>query len=153
MTKILLVEDELHKREELTLCLEEFFQNKELALEHVDSVHAAFWAVSVNEFNFIILDMALPTFSNENDTAERGYDQALGGVEVLRALKSTPNKPKIIIITQYPEIMIGGKRVKLGMAGGILSNRYEQNVVGVILYKYRSPANKTKLISLLKKSL
>ena len=150
MKKILLVEDELHKRDELTSCLEEFFKG-DVSLEHVDSVHAAFWAVSVNVFDLIILDMALPTFSIENSATERGHDQALGGVEVLRALKAQGISSKVIIITQYPEITVGGKRFKLGLAADMLSKRYDQNVIGGVLYKYKSPSNKINLTTLLKK--
>lgn len=118
---------------------------------HVDSVHAAFWAVSGDEFDLIILDMALPTFSTEGSAAERGYDQALGGVEVLRALKARGMTSKVIIITQYPDITVGGKRLKLGEAANVLSCRYSQDVIGAVLYRYKSPSNSTKLTALLKK--
>jgi len=56
---------------------------------------------------------------------------------------------KIIIITQYPEITVGGKRLKLSEAAGVLSKRYTQDVIGAILYRYRSPSNKSKLTNLL----
>lgn len=149
--KILLVEDELHKLEELTACLQEFYKSG-IQLVHVDSVHAAFWAVSTDEFDLIVLDMALPTFSPEGGAAlDRGHDQALGGVEVLRALKQRNLKSRIVIITQYPDITIGGKRIKLSEAAGVLSRRYDQDVIGGVLYKYKSPANASKLTALLKK--
>jgi CheY-like chemotaxis protein len=148
--KILLVEDEPHKKEELTTSIESFFK-EEAEIDHVNSVHAAYWAVSDRRFDLIILDMALPTFTAEGNAAERGFDQAQGGVEVLRALKSRNSKSKIIIITQYPDITFGGKRLKLSEAPKILSQRYDQDVVGSVLYKYRSPSNHTKLIALLRK--
>lgn len=149
--KILLVEDELHKREELTACLQEFYKS-DVQLVHVDSVRAAFWAVSTDVFDLIVLDMALPTFSPEGGAAlDRGHDQALGGVEILRALKQRNLRSKIVIITQYPDITIGGKRIKLNEAAGVLSRRYDQDVIGGILYKYKSPANAIKLTAMLKK--
>lgn len=124
-----------------------------MELVHVDSVHAAFWAVSENDFDLIVLDMALPTFSTEGSAAERGHDQAMGGVEVLRALKARGTTSKIIIITQYPDIAVGGRRLKLSEAPGVLSRRYEQDVIGAVLYRYRSPSNNAKLKTILKKSL
>ena len=148
--KILLVEDEPHKRDELTICLNEYFR-EQIKLDYVDSVHAAYWAVSADEFDLIILDMALPTFSAEANAGDRGHDQALGSVEVLRALKARRLRSRVIIITQYPDIAVGGKRLKLAQAPAVLSKRYDQDVIGGVLYKYRSPANATKLISLLKK--
>jgi CheY-like chemotaxis protein len=150
MIKILLVEDEPHKREELAACLEEFYEG-EMELRHVDSVHSAFWDVSAFEFNLIVLDMALPTFTVEGDAAERGFDQAQGGVEVLRALKARGMRSRIIVITQYPDITFGGTRLKLADAPKVLSQRYDQDVIGSVLYKYKSPLNKTKITTLLKK--
>lgn len=148
--KVLLVEDEPHKSQELTASLLGFFQD-ELELRHVDSVSAAYLAVSESEYDLIVLDMALPTFTAEGDAAGRGFDQAQGGVEVLRALKSRNLRTKVIIITQYPDITFGGKRLKLSEAPKVLSDRYDQNVVGSVLYKYRSPSNHSKLTAILKK--
>ena len=152
MFRILLVEDEIHKKEELSTCLREFF-GQSVNIQHVDSVHAAFWAVSTEDFDLIILDMALPNFSPDGSLAERGYDQALGGVEVLRALQSRQICSKVIIITQYPEITVGGKRLKLGSASDALSKRYQQNVLGSVLYRYKSPGNSAKLKNMLKRVL
>lgn len=148
--RILLVEDELHKRDELTECIEEFFAGM-VELVQVDSVRSAYWEVSTQSYDLILLDMALPTLSNGEDAADRGYDQALGGVEVLRALKTQGGGGKVIIITQYPDILVGGKRLKLNEAAKVLSARYGQQVVGAVLYKYKSPSNKIKITELLRK--
>lgn len=150
MKKILLVEDEVHKRDELTDCLKGFYKDS-ATLETVDSVHAAFWSISVDRFDLIILDMALPTFSADGGATERGHDQALGGVEVLRALKSQCVSTQVILITQYPDITVGGTRIKISAAPDVLRKRYGQDVVGSVLYKYRSPSNAAKLTALLKK--
>lgn len=149
--KILLVEDELHKREELTECIDEFFAGQ-AQIVHVESVHAAYWEVSTTAYDLILLDMALPTLSSGEDIAGRGHDQALGGVEVLRTLKAQKSQAKVIIITQYPDIIVGGKRLKLNDASKILSSRYGQQVVGAVLYKYKSPSNKIKITDLLRKA-
>lgn len=147
--RILLVEDELHKQEELAACFDDFFSGS-AELTHVDSVRAAVWAVSEGSFDLIVLDMALPTFSTEGLAAERGHDQALGGVEVLRALKARHLVSKIMIVTQYPDITVGGKRLRLNEAPKVLSRRYDQDVIGTILYKYKSPHNNIKISNLLK---
>jgi len=150
MTSILLVEDEKHKREELIDCLTTFYGN-DLSLFTVDGLREAVLKVSRENFDLIILDMALPIFPEKGEGGERGHDQALGGVEVLRALRSKGVIAKIIIVTQYSEVNVNGKNVKLQVASGLLSRKYKQKIIGSLLYKYRSEMNKPKLTSLLKK--
>lgn len=87
MKKILLIEDESHKRDELAEYIEEFV-GPDLSLDIVDSVRDAVLSVSRKDFDLIILDMALPTFTTNGGKFDGGLDQSLGGVEVLRTLKS-----------------------------------------------------------------
>lgn len=149
MKKILLVEDESHKQNELTSCLQLVFGSG-ACIQNVDSVHSAFWAVSTEDFDLIILDMALPTFSSDGSSAERGHDQVLGGVEVLRALKSRGVSSRVVIVTQYPEIAVDGKQLDLSKASHVLSRKYGQDIIGGLIYKYGSRSNVAKLTNLLK---
>jgi CheY-like chemotaxis protein len=130
--------------------LESFF-DFDVAITHVDSVRDAVMEVGAQTYSLIVLDMALPTFSTSTGSSADGLDQALGGVEVLRALKSKSIKASVIIITQHPHITVGGKTLKLGDAAPLLSARYDQHIVGSFIYKYKSPSNQSKLVSLLRK--
>ncbi len=144
MKKILLIEDEVHKKEELSGYLNEFITPvPQLDIE--GSVRSAVVAVTDNDYDLIILDMALPTFSTDADNYDGGRDQALGGIEILRTLKNLRKRATIIIVTQWPDISVEGKRTKLRHARTVLSKKYEQNVEAALLYKYKSSMNKTKL--------
>lgn len=147
--KVLLIEDEDHKRRELSRCLETCFPG-EIDFEHVDSVHSAYWSVSACEFGLIVLDMALPTFSGDGGASQRGIDQAQGGIEVLRALKERGVCARVVIVTQYPEVDVGGQRMELGSAVAALAMRYGQDILGGIIYKYNSAAWSKKLKAILK---
>jgi DNA-binding response OmpR family regulator len=57
--KILLVEDEIHKRDEIVSCVREVFN---LDPEIVDGVKSAVLSVLQNDYDLVILDMALSTF-------------------------------------------------------------------------------------------
>ena len=150
MKKILLVEDELHKRDELSGYLNEYLSPKP-NLDVVESVRGAVVAVSDDDYDLIILDMALPTFTTDENNANGGRDQALGGVEILRTLKALGKHATIVIVTQYPDIEIEGKRTKLKVATSSLSKKYGQNIAGALLYKYRSNLNRMKLKDVLGK--
>ena len=144
---ILLVEDETHKRIEMTQCVQEVYG---LAPVIVDNVSSAVLLVMEEDFDLIILDMALSTFGESTDDHKKGHDQAQGGIEVLRALKLAKRTTKVIIVTQYPDFYIGGTRVKLRNSSKIISEKYNQKVIGAVLYHYKSKSTLQKIISLLR---
>lgn len=144
MKKILLIEDEIHKKEELAGYLNEFL-GPDMKLHSVDSVRNAIVAVTDNDYDLVVLDMALPTFTAGGDCIDGGLDQALGGVEILRTLKALGKNLNVVIVTQYPDISIGGKRVKLKAAKLALEKKYSQEIKGTVLYKYKSTLNRPKL--------
>lgn len=147
--KILLVEDEVHKRDELLVCIAEVYA---LIPEIVDSVSSAVLAVMQSDYDLIILDMALSTFGESAGDNRKGHDQAQGGIEVLRALKSKRKSTKVLIVTQYHDFYIAGTKVKLKDSPKIVGDKYNQNVVGAVLYYYKSKATQQKIMSILRTS-
>ncbi|UHS55502.1 hypothetical protein [Agrobacterium vaccinii] len=138
--KVLLVEDEEHKTTDLLNRLKQSKVTNSSEPTVAKSVREAVLAVLGNTFDLIVLDMALPTFSGAGrDEGGGGVSQAIGGIEVLRALQSTKKKASIIVVTQYPEIAVGGERVKLSQIGKVVSKRYDQNVLGAVLYSFKTP--------------
>ncbi|MFN3736245.1 response regulator [Hydrogenophaga sp.] len=142
-----MIEDEVHKRDELIQCVLEVYSFQP---EVVDSVRSAVLKVMECDYDLIILDMALPTFGESSLDKIKGHDQAQGGIEVLRVLKLQSKSPKIIIVTQYPDFYIGPTKVKLKDAGKTINEKYNQNVLAGILYQYKSKATLQKIMSLLK---
>lgn len=102
------------------------------------------------DFDLILLDMALSTFGDSAVDKMKGHDQAQGGIEVLRALKLADKKTKIMIITQYPDFYIGGTKVKLKDSPKIIEEKYRQSVVGAVLYNYKSKNTLQKIVSILR---
>lgn len=148
--KLLLVEDEPHKRDELVECINEVFH---VTPEIVDGVSQAVLNVMSEKYDLIVLDMALSTFGESADDRQKGHDQAQGGIEVLRALKLKGGVTNIIIVTQYPDFYIGGAKVKLKDSPKIIKQKYSQNVIGAVLYHYKSKATLQKIKSILRASL
>ena len=145
--RILLVEDEPHKRDELVECVRDVFSFDPII---VDGVSVAVAKVLHEYFDLIILDMALSTFGEGAKDNQKGHDQAQGGIEVLRALKSKKTISKIIIVTPYHDFYIGGDKVKLKNSPKIIKEKYQQNVIGAVLYQYKSMPTKQKIKSILK---
>lgn len=145
--KILLVEDEVHKRDEVLACVQNVLG---VDPDFSDSVSSAVLKVLENEYDLILLDMALATYGAAAEDNLKGHDQAQGGIEVLRALKMAGRKCNVVIITQYPDFSIGGVKVKLKSSKELIFSRYGQVVIGTVLYHYKTPSTMDKLASILK---
>jgi CheY-like chemotaxis protein len=133
--RVLLVEDEEHKIADLTERIIHAGVSKR-DLVTVSGVREAVLQATGGSFDLVILDMALPTFSQGTGG---GVAQSVGGVEVLRALSAEGLSLKIIVVTQYPGIIIGGKNVPLSQIGKVASAKYGQEVLGAVLYKFKMP--------------
>jgi CheY-like chemotaxis protein len=147
MKRVLLVEDEAHKRDEMRQCVQEVYG---VQPELIDGVRGAVMKVMDIDYDLIILDMALSTFGENSDDKIKGHDQAQGGIEVLRTLHAAKKKAKIIIVTQYPDFLIGGAKIKLKQAQKIVLDKYGQDVVGAVLYHYKSKATLQRIMTILK---
>lgn len=145
--KILLVEDEVHKRDEMIQCIKDVFG---VPPDVVDGVSSAVSTVMSAPFDFIVLDMALSTFGESADDNQKGHDQAQGGIEVLRALKLTGRSSKILIVTQYPDFYIAGTKVKLKDSIKVVKEKYKQTVIGAVLYHYKSKSTMQRITSILR---
>lgn len=148
MKNILLVEDEVHKRDEMKQCV---FEAYGVSPAVVDGVSSAVHMVQSFDYDLIILDMALSTFGESAEDKKKGHDQAQGGIEVLRALKACGKAAKVLIVTQYPDFYIGGTKVKLKNSPAIVMEKYRQEVVGAVLYHYKSIPTLQRITSILKK--
>lgn len=144
---ILLVEDEVHKRDEIINCVVDVFGFEP---EVVDGVSSAVMKVMQDNYDLIILDMALSTFGESADDKKKGHDQAQGGIEVLRALKLAKKITKVIIVTQYPDFYIGSTKVKLKESSKIINEKYNQNIIGAVLYHYKSNVTLQRITSILR---
>lgn len=145
--KILLVEDETHKRDEIHKCIIDVFPSPP---ELADCVKIAVLKTMEFDYDLIILDMALSTFGENANDNKKGHDQAQGGIEVLRALKAKNKSTNVIIVTQYPDFYIGGTKVKLKDSPKIIADKYNQKIIGAILYHYKSDVTLRKITNLLK---
>lgn len=141
-TNILIIEDDNHKIDDLSDFISSLGSGYTYSIQR--SVREAVMEVMRNDFDLIILDMALPTF-NQADKSSGGMSQPQGGLEVIRTLKSMRKKTKVVIFTQYPDIEIDGEFHSIDESIKFLSERYKCDVVGAIHYQYENLNWKEKL--------
>jgi CheY-like chemotaxis protein len=131
--RILIVEDEEHKLQDLRKALEPFASACEV--HEVTSVDRAVVTVEESDWNVIVLDILLPNFSGEEEGT--GFAQATGGLEVVRALQHASKfETRVIVVTQYPEVIINGESVPLGKLARRLNEQYGIKDAIAIVYSY-----------------
>ena len=128
--RILIVEDDEFKAQHLRPILR---GRGEIVL--VQSVREAVVTVLSDDFDLVVLDMALPTFTR-SALSSGGTAQAQGGMEVIRALKSRRATVPVIIVSQYPDLEIEGSFLALQSCPSILRERYGVNLAGAVLFDF-----------------
>ena len=94
----LLVEDESPKLAHIRRYMRESFSY--VSVVSALSVSSAIDAIDESEFDFLLLDMSLPTFDvGQGETG--GRPQGFGGIEILRYIAMSGLKLETIVLTGY----------------------------------------------------
>lgn len=127
MKKVLVIEDDDFKISDLAV----YFSKCDTTF--AKSVRDGIVAVTNSFFDLIVLDMSLPTFKKTKRTGS-GSSQAQGGLEILREVKAGRIQTPLVIVSQYPDIELEGKNIPLEESPDILTERYDANIKGAVIY-------------------
>ncbi|MFW2544041.1 response regulator [Primorskyibacter sp. 2E107] len=94
----LLVEDESPKLAHIRKFVRESFSN--ISVVDARSVSSALEAIETEDFDFMLLDMSLPTF-DVGQGEQGGRPQGFGGIEILRHLEMSGTNLQTIVLTGY----------------------------------------------------
>ena len=139
--KILLVEDSAYKREKILLYL------RELPFDiDVDEAHsfASGSQKLIHEYDFVILDISLPTYDKDNQAAG-GRFRPFGGRELARKIIRRSLGTKMIFITQYESFSDKESSLTFDELGVELANECGESFLGLIHYAGSTTAWKTQL--------
>lgn len=95
---IAIIEDNIHKRNKITSFLESHFEN--ITYSEASSYSSGINLIEGNTFDFLILDMTMPTY-DITKTDSGGRFRTEGGKEILKRLKRKKKLLPFIIVTQY----------------------------------------------------
>jgi DNA-binding NarL/FixJ family response regulator len=130
--RVLIVEDDQFKQEPIEQVVRQISPGA--SIEVARSVQHAVQLVGQTTFDFIILDVALPSHETRPGGGQP-ISQPTGGVEVLLELSYDGRSDKVIIITQYPDIEYDGRTYPLTRARQVLAKVMKANIVEVIYFK------------------
>lgn len=129
--KILIVEDNNHKRGRVIGFLAEKFPAYTIVEAH--SFTAGCQRITEAEYDFILLDMSLPTY-DKSATESGGRFRTFGGREIARKIIRRKIQSKILFITQYESFSERGQSQTLENLDSELSIECGEAYLGIIYY-------------------
>ena len=147
--KVLLVEDDEDKREQLKILLHAYFQ---LQLSEAKSFQAALREIKSDVFDLVLLDMTIPTF-DISSTESGGRSQAFGGELLLYEISRRKLSSKVIVVTQFDLFGKGDEEVRLPDLNKRLEEKFAGNYLGAIQYSMRYDAWKETLLQKMKEQI
>jgi CheY-like chemotaxis protein len=134
--KILIVEDDKFKQDAILDLLNSCSISIEISTGA--SLRSAMTALEAIIFDFVILDMAIPSHTSDAGAIDT-YSQPVGGLDVLLYLSSNKRSEEVIILTQYPTVEYDRKHVPLSDLKGILQSDDVTNIKDVVLFREDCP--------------
>ncbi len=128
--KALLIEDDIIKANKILDYVSENFPS--ISLIHRKSYQSGIKQIFEEDFDFILLDMSIPTYDQEQGNFS-GKPRNFGGRDILREMKRNKKKSKVLVVTQYNEF--DGGSISIKQLDDQLSEKYAELYMGYIYYK------------------
>lgn len=149
--KVLLIEDDISKEENIKSVLYANYSHISLQVEH--SIMSGKVSVKNGNADIVLLDMSLPLY--DNDDLERGMEEHIftpfGGMDILDEIDRLNKKSKVIVITAYEVLGDDNNKKDLPTLDKELKRDYPDIVVDSIFYNISSNDWKTKIVDYMDK--
>ncbi len=141
--RVLVIEDDPPKLEQLLA----FLTSLELPLEVsvAKSMNSAAVHLDKTTFDFVLLDMALPTFDEGRSAYSGGRQQDLGGRDLLSYMFEMEMSGKVVLITQFPEFKDGDQTVDLAKIHAELTREFKSLYCGYLHFQHANDSWKDQL--------
>lgn len=135
--KILLVEDDLPKMTQISDAVSA--ENVELTIAR--SINEAIRKLDERTFDYVLLDMSLPTFNEGVSVSSSGRQQDFGGRQILTYMWELEISSHVMLVTQLPGFKNeGGKEVKLKDLDASLSRDFPGLYMGFTYFHHSTDA-------------
>jgi CheY-like chemotaxis protein len=128
--RVLIVEDDEFKLNAIKAAILDVGDAK---IEVAPSLRAAMTQLEDRSFDFVVLDMAIPSHTSDVGAVDT-YSQPVGGLDVLLFLAENERAERISILTQHPTVEYDRRHVPLKNMLRTLRDDGITNVVGAILF-------------------
>lgn len=151
--KILLIEDEISKERRIVSHLKETFQAVEIVTKH--SIMSSELEMQKQSYDFVLLDMSLPLFDNDDTDMRRNENNefdTFGGLTILDEMDRRNLSSKVIVITAFDILGEGRNQIDLQSIDAQMRIDYGGMVIGTIFYNSSSLQWREKLTTLISKN-
>lgn len=138
--KAILIEDDQNKAEKILNFLHNEFKNIDII--HKMSYQSGLREIFEKKFDFVLLDMSLPTY-DQGKSNFSGKPRNFGGRDILKEMKRYKKPSKVLIITQYNEF--DGGSISLKELDKELSEIYPKLYHGYVYYSSKQSEWENKL--------
>lgn len=128
--RILIVEDDGFKLKAIERVISRCEANH---VQIAKSLRGAMTALENDKFDFVVLDMAIPSHTSDVGAVDT-YSQPVGGLDVLLFLVSQERRERVAILTQHPTVEYDRKHVPLRSLLSVLHSDGIENVVSVVRF-------------------
>jgi CheY-like chemotaxis protein len=147
--KVLVIEDDPNKAEQVISFLKTLFGHGDDVI-HKTSYQSGLRQLYSDIFDFVILDMSLPTYDIK--PGEDAYKfRHLGGHDILSELKRKKKQAKVVILTQFERFGEGNQFVTLSDIKRILRRDFSENYLTTVSYHPNKTAWQEELTQLIRK--
>lgn len=128
--KVLLVEDDEEKRQQLSLFMQEEFGAQ---VTEARSRQSGVGALLRDQYDLIILDMTMPTY-DVTPTEDGGRSQAYAGRDILQQMERRGISTKAIVVTQFDRFGAAEDEITLLTLDAQLETAFPDTYAGAIYY-------------------
>jgi len=151
MSKVLIVEDDEFKRENISECIAERIPG--VTLVFARSIVSSLRSIEGDDdIDLVILDMSLPTY-DVGPNERGGRPQGFGGLTVMQHIDALDRRLPVLVVTQFLSFEQGDEVVEVGDLQKTLSDDYPDLFIGLIQYSGGSNNWKDNLVNRLQRAL
>jgi CheY-like chemotaxis protein len=130
--KILIVEDQKDKSDDITKFFETFFR-VELEIHVKQSLRSGLKELlTINDFNLIVLDMSMPNFDPGPEDPIGGTPESFAGKEFLAQMDLREISTPVVVVTQYATFAKG--QIELEELDFLFRHEYQNFYHGSVYY-------------------
>ncbi len=144
--KIVIIEDNVHKRKKIKSFLDSNYDYPKI--KEASSYSSGIEMVEGGTFDFLILDMTLPTYDITSDDGGGNF-RVFGGKDILKRLKRKNFLLPFVVVTQYSTFSETTGTKSLEVIKEDISELFPDHCKGVIFYDTTSTAWKDELAEVL----